>query len=90
MGSCLMNVMDYNFSYKLRSVVGREDDFIANKWTWFDKQVCAMLLWTWVISQALVHYTDLRRIIGGLLDNVQAMYMSANDSNRITISYFHT
>ena len=33
MSSCLMNIMDYNFNYKLRNVVGRENDFTANKWT---------------------------------------------------------
>ena len=29
-GSYVMNAMDYN--YKLRSVIGREDDVKANKW----------------------------------------------------------
>ena len=81
MGSCLMNVMDYNFNYKLRSVVGREDDFTANKWTWFDIQVCASLMWIWMISQALIDYTNMGRIIGGLLDNVQALYVSASNNN---------
>ena len=36
-GSYVMNTMDYN--YKPRSKIGREDDFIANKWKWFDTQV---------------------------------------------------
>ena len=36
-GSCVMNTM--NYKYKLRSVIGREDDFTGNKWTWFDTQV---------------------------------------------------
>ena len=89
-GSCLTNAMDYNFNYKLRSVVGREDDFTANKWTWFDIQVRATLLWIWMRSQALVDYTNMGRIIDGILDNVQALYVSANNSNKTITSYFHT
>ena len=53
MSSCLMNVMDYNLNYKLMSVVGQEDDLTVNKWAWFDIQVCATLLWTWVISRVI-------------------------------------
>ena len=90
MGSCLMNVMDYNFNYKLRSVVGWEDDFTANKWMWLDLQVRATLLWTWVISQALVDYTDMGRTIGRLLDDVQEPYVSANNSDGTITSYSHT
>ena len=89
MGSCLMNVMDYNFNYKLRNVVGQEDDFTANKWMWFDIQVCATLLWTWVILQVLVDYTDMGIIIGGLLDDIQEPYVSANDSNGTITPYCH-
>ena len=36
-GCCLLNTTDYN--YKLRSVIGREDDSKVMKWTWFDQQV---------------------------------------------------
>ena len=43
-GCCMMNAMDYN--HKLRSIIGPEDDFTANKWIWFDKQVCATFLWS--------------------------------------------
>ena len=32
---CVLNAMDYN--YKLRSVIGREDDSKVMKWTWFNK-----------------------------------------------------
>ena len=45
-GSCLTNTMDYNFNYKLRSVIEQENNFIANKQTWFDTKVCTTLLWT--------------------------------------------
>ena len=37
-GSCVTNSMDYN--YKLRSVIGQEDNFTVKKWKWFDTQVC--------------------------------------------------
>ena len=53
--------MGYNFNYKLRNVVGREDDFTANKW---------------VISQALVDYSNMGRIIDPMMDNIQAPYVS--------------
>ena len=43
-GSYMMNALDYN--YKLRNIIGREDDFIANKWKWFDTQVCDIFLWS--------------------------------------------
>ena len=71
----------YNFIYKLRSVSGREDDITTNKWTWFDIQVPTTLLWTWVVSQALVDYTKTRRFIGCLLDTVQALSVSGTDSS---------
>ena len=43
-GLCLMNTMDYNFNYKLRSLFGQEDYFITNTWTWFDMKVRNTLL----------------------------------------------
>ena len=42
MGSCMIDTMNYN--YKLRNVIGQEEDFTANKWTWFDKKVYATFL----------------------------------------------
>ena len=90
MGPCLMNVMDYNSNYKLRSIIGRENNSTANKWTWFDMQARATLLWTWVISWALVDYTDIGRIIDGLLDNVEAPYVLENNSNVTITSSFST
>ena len=60
------NVMDYNFNYKLRSVIGREDNFTTNKRELFDTQVCATLLWIWMISQALVEYINIGRSIGDI------------------------
>ena len=35
-GCSMLYTTDYN--YKLRSVLGQEDDSTANKWTWFNKQ----------------------------------------------------
>ena len=54
-------------------MIGQEDSFTANKWTWFDKQVCAVFLWPWIISQSLADYTDMGRIIRYILDNIQHM-----------------
>ena len=79
--------MDYN--YKLMSMIGREDDFITNNWTWFDAQVCNTFLWSWMISRALVDYTDMGRIIGRILDNVYAPSVSMKDSIGSIISCFH-
>ena len=36
-GCCVLDTTNYN--YKLRSVLGREDDSKTTKWTWFNKQV---------------------------------------------------
>ena len=41
-GCCIMNANKYN--YKLRSVIGREDEYEVTKWTWFNKQVYDMFL----------------------------------------------
>ena len=43
-----------------------------------------------MISQALVDYTDMGRIIGCILDDVQAPHVSMNDSIGSITSYFHT
>ena len=83
-----MNVLDYN--YKLRSVIGREDDFTANKWKWFDTQVCDTFLWSWMIARSLVDYTDMGRIIGCILDNVYGPSVSMKDSIGSTTSLPHT
>ena len=37
-GCSVLKSMDY--IYKLRSVIGREDNSSVTKWTWFNKQVC--------------------------------------------------
>ena len=86
-GSCVMNAMDYN--YKLRSVIGREDDFTTNKRTWFDAQVCATFFLSWMISLALADYTDIGRIICCILHYVLALHVSLNDSIGSVTSYFH-
>ena len=82
LGSFLVNAIDYNFNYKLRSTFGQEDDFTANKWTWFDMQVSTILLWTRVVSQTLVDYTKIGRIIGGLLNDVQVPSALVTDCNK--------
>ena len=86
-GSCVINVMDYK--YKLRSVIGREDDFTANKRMWFDTQVRATFLWSWMIPRVLVDYTDMGRIIGHILDDVQAPCVSATNNIGSITSYFY-
>ena len=88
MRSCVTNVMDSN--YNLRSVIGQEDDYTDNKRTWFDTQVYATFLWTWMISQALVDYTNMGRIIGHILDDLQAPQVSMNNSIGTITLYFHT
>ena len=89
-GSYVMNILDYN--YKLRSVIGREDNFTTNKWKWFDTQVRDTFLWSWMISRSrsLVDYTDTGRIIGSILGNVYEPPVSLRDSIRSIFSYFHT
>ena len=74
-------------------MIGRENDVIANKWTWFDTQVCATFLWSWMIRlilMVLVDYIDMLRIIGRILDNLYALSVSMNDSIGTITSYFHT
>ena len=87
-GLYVINTLDYN--YKLRNVIGREDDFTANKWKWFDSQVCDTFLWSWMISWSLVDCTDMGRIIGCILDNVYTPFVSIKDSIGSITSYFHT
>ena len=84
----VMNTFDYN--YKLRSIIGREDDFITNKWKWFDTQVRDTSLWSWMISQSLVDYTNMERTIGHLLDELYAASVSMKDSIGSITSYFYT
>ena len=87
MGSYVMNVMDYK--YKLRSVIGREDNFTLNKWSWFDTQVGDTFLWSQRISQALVDYTGIREIIGCIHDNVYKPSLPIKDSIGPITLYFH-
>ena len=84
----MLNTMDYN--YKLISLLGREDDFTTNKWTWFNKQVHDTFLYSWMISPALVNYTDIGRAIGCILDEVYALSVSMRDNIRSTTSYLYT
>ena len=84
----VLKVMDYN--YKLRSVIGREDNYSVTKWTWFNKEVCVTFLCSWMISRALVGLTNIGRAIGQLLDVVYAPSASMRESIGSTISFFHT
>ena len=71
-------------------MIGQEDDFTVSKWTWFDTQVSATFMWSWLTSQALVDFTDMGRISGCTLDDLQAPYVSMNNSIRAVPSYFYT
>ena len=79
----------YNFLYKLRSGFGREDDFTANKWTWFDIQICITFLLTQTISWPVLDYTKTGRVIGYLKNTVQLPSVSETDSNGILTLYVH-
>ena len=87
MGSCMRDTLDYK--YKLRNVIGQEDNFTTNQWTWFDKQICSTFLWSRIISLALVDYTNMGRIIGCILDNVYTPCLSMNNSIGTIPLYFH-
>ena len=67
-GCCVLNTTDYN--YKLRSVIGREDDFKITKWTLFDKQVRDTFFCSWIISQKLVDHTNIGRAIDRIFDKI--------------------
>ena len=53
-------------------------------------EVCVIFLWSWIISQVLVDYTNMERIIGHILDVVQLQYVVMNNSNGTITSYFNT
>ena len=69
-GCCLLNANEYN--YKLRSVIGQEDESKVTTWKWFNKQVRDTLLYSWMILRKLVDRTNIGRAIGCLLDLVYA------------------
>ena len=54
---CELNTTEYN--YKVRRVMGREDESKVTKWTWFNKQVHDTFLCLWMISQKLVDHTNI-------------------------------
>ena len=70
-GCCLLNANESN--YKLRSMIGGEDESKVTKWTCFNKQVRDTLLCSWMISRKLVDGTKIGRVIGRLLDLVYAL-----------------
>ena len=84
----MLNTTDYN--YKLRFVIGQEDNSQVTNWIWFDKQVCDTFLCSWMISQKLVGHTNIGRAIGRILDKVYASSMSMRDSIESVTSFFHT
>ena len=69
---------------------GRKDNLTVNKWTRFDKHVCTIFFWSWMISRVLVDYTDIEKFIGHILDDVQAPHVSMNNNIRSITSYLHT
>ena len=87
-GCCMLNANEYN--YELRNVIGREHEYEVTNWTCFNKQVCDMLLCSWMISQKLVDHTNIERAIGRLFDLVYALSVSMRDSIGSTTSFFHT
>ena len=86
-GFYVMNALDYN--YKLRNIIGQEDDCTVNTWKWFDTQVRDRFLLSRMISWSLVDYNTMRRVIGYILDNVYAPFMSIKDSIGSITSSFH-
>ena len=46
-GCSVLKATDYN--YKLRNVIGREDNSSVMKWTWFNKQVRDTFLCAWML-----------------------------------------
>ena len=87
-GCCILNANEYK--YKLRSVIGREDESKVTKLTWFNKQVRDTLLCSWTISQKLVNHINIGRAIEHLLDLVYAQSVGMRDSIGSTTSLFHT
>ena len=87
-GCCLLNTNEYN--YKLRSVIGREDESKVTKWTWFNKQVRDTLFCSWMISRQLVDGSNIGRAIGRLFDLVYALSAEMRNSVGSTTSFFHT
>ena len=87
-GCCVLNALDYN--YKIRSVIGREDDYKVMKWIWFNKQVRDTFLCSWMISLKLVDHTNIGRAIGSILNMVYAPFTSMKDSIESTTSFFYT
>ena len=84
----MLNANEYN--YKLRSVIGQEDESKITKWTWFNKQVRDTLLCSLIISRKLVDHTNIGRAIGRLLDLVCAPSAGMRDSVGFATSFFHT
>ena len=87
-GFSMLNANEYN--YKLRSVIGQEDKSKVTKWTWFNKQVHATPLCSWVISRKLVDHTNIGRAIERLLDLVYAPFAGLRNNVGSTTSFSHT
>ena len=87
-GCCVLNKTDYN--YKLRSVIGQEDNSKVTKWTLFNKQVRDTFLCSWMISRMLLDCTNIGRAIGRILNMVYAPSVLIRDSIGSATSFFHT
>ena len=55
-----------------------------------NKHVRDTILCSWMISQALVNYTDMVQGIGCILDKAYVPSVSMRDSIGSTTSFFHT
>ena len=84
----MLNATDYN--YKLRNVIGREDNSKLMKWTWFNKQVCDTFLCSWMIPRKLIDHTNIGRVIRRILNIVYAPSVSMKNSIGSTTLFFHT
>ena len=71
-------------------MIGQEDKSKVTKWTWFNKQGGDTFLCSWMISQKLVHHTNIGRAIGRLLGIVYVPSASMRDNIRSVASIFHT
>ena len=87
-GCCVLNTTDFN--YKLRSVIGQEDESKVTEWIWFNTQVHDTFLCLLMISRKLVDHTNIERAIECLLDIVYVPSSSMKDSIGSATSFFHT
>ena len=86
-GCSVLKATSYN--YKLRTVIGREDNSSVTKLTLFNKQVCDTFLCSWMITRSLVDFSNIGRAIGELLNVVYEPSATIRESIGSTTSFFH-